>query len=209
MQAYRSIDRAANVELIIRKSRFIGQCLPVLDEQSAKEALESIKKKYWNASHNPFAFSVGSPLSVARYTDDGEPTGTAGLPILGVINNRGLTNLLCVVTRYFGGVQLGAGGLARAYASAAMAALDEAGLVEMKPCSRLKLELGYADYAALETLIKTEAELVQAEFGQNVCLEVRIPKERAEAFKESILERTDGKVNSEHIGACYGAFKVN
>ena len=209
MEAYRTIYSEASVELIIRKSRFIGQCIPVSNESSAKEALESIKKKYWNASHNPFAYSLRQPVKTARYSDDGEPAGTAGLPILKVINNRELFDLIVVVTRYFGGVLLGAGGLVRAYALAAGAALDEAGLVEMKPCERLKAKMSYSEYAALEALIRTEAALINAEFGEGVSVEVSIPKEKSDAFIELLLERTDGRVKALPISDCLGAFRLN
>ena len=121
MKPYKSVKQCSEAEYTVNRSRFIGRCFPVESEEAALCLLGDIRKKHWDATHNCFAYRIGENAA-ARFSDDGEPGGTAGKPIMDVLTGRGLTNVLCVVTRYFGGILLGAGGLVRAYSKSAVAA---------------------------------------------------------------------------------------
>ncbi|HIU94159.1 MAG TPA: YigZ family protein, partial [Candidatus Aphodomorpha intestinavium] len=132
--AYRTVKQPGEAELVIKRSRFIGRCFPVADEQEALRLLEQVRRQHWDATHNCYAYSVGVSGACARYSDDGEPSGTAGLPMMEALRRSGVTDALVVVTRYFGGILLGAGGLVRAYSAAAAAAVRSAGEVEMREC---------------------------------------------------------------------------
>ena len=131
MIEYKTLAKAGSDEIIIEKSRFIGYCAPVSSEEEALEFIEKIKKKHYDATHNVFAYVVGLDNNIQRYNDDGEPSGTAGVPILEVIKKEDLRNVVIVVTRYFGGIKLGTGGLIRAYTKGAKIALD-AGIIIKK-----------------------------------------------------------------------------
>ena len=133
MKGYRTICQPGEVEHIIKKSRFIGAAYPVQTVEEALSLLETIRKRYWDATHNCYAYIIGENGEQKRFSDDGEPQGTAGMPMLDVLQKKDVTNLLVVVTRYFGGTLLGAGGLVRAYAGAAGAAVDAAGVTVMTP----------------------------------------------------------------------------
>ena len=134
MIEYKTLAKAGSDEIIIEKSRFIGYCAPVSSEEEALEFIEKIKKKHYDATHNVFAYVVGLDNNIQRYNDDGEPSGTAGVPILEVIKKEDLRNVVIVVTRYFGGIKLGTGGLIRAYTKGAKIALD-AGIIIKKKAS--------------------------------------------------------------------------
>ena len=131
-----------NSEYIEKKSRFLGLVLPVTTEAEARAQLEAVKKREYDARHNCWAYVLHTGQK--RYSDDGEPQGTAGQPILNVLEREGVQDVLCVVTRYFGGILLGAGGLCRAYTKAAKDALDDAGISELRPWSVLRLDCPYA-----------------------------------------------------------------
>ena len=131
MKAYTTVLGASEAEFTEKKSRFIGRCFPVETEDEAFAVIADVKKRHWDATHNCYAFIVGENGLTQRFSDDGEPSGTAGMPILDVIKQKGLTNTLIVVTRYFGGILLGAGGLVRAYSKAAASAVDCADMVRV------------------------------------------------------------------------------
>ena len=141
-----------NSEYIEKKSRFLGLVLPVTTEAEARAQLEAVKKREYDARHNCWAYVLHTGQK--RYSDDGEPQGTAGQPILNVLEREGVQDVLCVVTRYFGGILLGAGGLCRAYTKAAKDALDDAGISELRPWSVLRLDCPYA----LFERVKLEAD---------------------------------------------------
>ena len=132
MKPYKSVKQCSEAEYTVNRSRFIGRCFPVDSEEAALCLLGDIRKKHWDATHNCFAYRIGENAA-ARFSDDGEPGGTAGKPIMDVLTGRGLTNVLCVVTRYFGGILLGAGGLVRAYSKSAADAVAKAGVVSYLP----------------------------------------------------------------------------
>ena len=130
MQEYRTVKAMAEAELVEKRSRFIAQVFPIKSEAEALEHIANAKKKYWDARHNVYAYILREG-GTCRYTDDGEPSGTAGAPICNVLEKRGLTNILVVITRYFGGIKLGAGGLVRAYSKSVLEAINEAEILEV------------------------------------------------------------------------------
>lgn len=193
MEAYRTAAAPGEAALVIQKSRFIGRCFPVGSEAAAQAALAEIRKKHWDASHNCYAYRIGPGGACARYSDDGEPGGTAGLPMLAVLNGRGLTDTLVVATRYFGGVLLGAGGLARAYSKAAAEAVRAAGTVELLPALRFDLRVPYNRYGALEALLREEAQVEETAFSEEVRVLALVREDRAEAFCKAAVEKSGGR----------------
>ncbi|MBE5781219.1 MAG: YigZ family protein, partial [Clostridiales bacterium] len=149
MAGYQTVKQQSYEELIEKKSRFIARCYPIESEEEALSILAAIRKEHHDATHNCWAYRLTPNGSIARYSDDGEPGGTAGLPILNAITGRELTDVLVIVTRYFGGILLGAGGLVRTYGKSAGLALDAAGIVKMLPGVHLTLKVSYPMYGKI------------------------------------------------------------
>jgi uncharacterized YigZ family protein len=183
---------------VISKSRFLGYCFPVDSEAAAAKRLAEIRKKHWDARHVCYAFRIAA--GVSRSSDDGEPSGTAGAPILNALMKNGAENVLCAVVRYFGGVLLGTGGLVRAYTKAATLALQSAGALEMRVCSKTEICVSYASYAALEPLLRASGIPFAAEYGEAVTLTCTVPAENAERFAGDVTERTDGSARIRPLG---------
>jgi len=190
---------AGESEIVINKSRFLGYCLPVSSEQEAQQVLSQIRKQHYDARHCCYAFRLVAG-DIARSSDDGEPSGTAGAPILSVLSGSNLENVLCAVVRYFGGVLLGTGGLVRAYGKAASEALDHAQRVKMQLCARISVDVSYPSYSALEPMIRAKGYDCQSEFGERVMLRFVLPVEEAEGFSSAITERTDGTAMIQTLG---------
>ena len=193
MEAYRTAAGEGIEELTIKRSRFIGRCYPVREEAAALEILQNLRREYWDATHNCFAYCIGPRGACARYSDDGEPGGTAGLPIMNILKARALTDILVVVTRYFGGILLGAGGLTRAYSRAAALAVDRAGMVEVCPALRYELRLPYDRYGALEALLRATSSIEETEFGADVRVLTLVEAGAATAFLKAVVEKSDGR----------------
>ena len=143
-KTYKMLKQYGEASFIERKSRFISYAMPVTTEEEAIEFLNSIRKKHYDATHNCYAYILGENAEIQRSSDDGEPSGTAGIPILEIIRKEGLTNTIVVVTRYFGGILLGAGGLIRSYAEGAKLALSAAGIIEVKAFSFFAIHIDYS-----------------------------------------------------------------
>ncbi|MDO4568420.1 MAG: YigZ family protein [Clostridia bacterium] len=203
MIPYRTIVQPSEAEFVEKRSRFIGRCIAVESEGDAQERLAELRKRHWDASHNCYAYIVGARGETARYSDDGEPQGTAGLPILDVLKAKGLTNALCVVTRYFGGVLLGAGGLVRAYSRAAAMAVEAAGIVEYIDAVVLQIVVDYSRYGQIEGFVRQSAQLEGVEFTDAVTITVSIEADRADAFCAELTERTDGRVSAQRLREGY------
>lgn len=193
VKPYRTIGAYAETELLIQKSRFIGRCYPVSGEAQAAEILEGIRKRYWDASHNCYAFRIGAGGMLSRSSDDGEPSGTAGAPILGVLTRAEITNTLCVVTRYFGGILLGAGGLVRAYSGAASGALQLAGVLDMRSCTCLSVTLSYAQYATMEKSLRDCGDIENIAYTDVVTVKLWVTDERKERVTARLLDASDGR----------------
>lgn len=151
--AYKTVLKTGESLDIVNKSKFIGHIRPISCQEEGQAFVESIKKNHWNASHNVPVYVVGENYHVQKYSDDGEPSGTAGLPILNMLKAQGITNVALVVTRYFGGVKLGTGGLIRAYTQSAQSVLKEADLVEMRPYQLISVALNYTLNGKYENFI--------------------------------------------------------
>ncbi len=192
--------RAAEAELEEKKSIFIGYAAPVSSEEEAKAIIAEKKKKFADATHNVWAYYLDDGIHV-RYSDDGEPQGTAGIPVLNVLKMSGATDMCVVVTRYFGGTLLGAGGLVRAYSAAAKAALDEAGFAYMENYTLFRLTVNYSDHQRLaDKLPKMGAIIDDTEFGGEVILHLAIESTREGDIAPVVSEITNGKGNLEIIG---------
>ena len=203
MTGYRSVLKPSETEYIINRSRFIGRCFPVTDEEAALSLLGDIRKKHWDATHNCFAYRIGETASIARFSDDGEPGGTAGMPIMDVLRSKELTDVLVVVTRYFGGVLLGAGGLVRAYSRSAADAVAEAGIVSYIPAKQLSISMDYSRYGGMEQYIRSTVQVEDVEFMENVTMRITVAGERLDAFIKDITERSDGRCIPEITGESY------
>ena len=202
MKPYKSVKQCSEAEYTVNRSRFIGRCFPVDSEEAALCLLGDIRKKHWDATHNCFAYRIGENAA-ARFSDDGEPGGTAGKPIMDVLTGRGLTNVLCVVTRYFGGILLGAGGLVRAYSKSAADAVTKAGMVSYLPGTVLDIPMDYSRYGALEGFIRANAEVRNVAFAQNVVVTVAVEDTSLLKFMKEVTERSDGRCTPVTIGTGY------
>ena len=203
MNPYRTLRQFASDEFIINKSRFIGYAAPCETEAEALAFLQSIRTKHKDATHNCYAYIIGQNAGIMRYSDDGEPGGTAGKPIMDVLTGRGLTNVLCVVTRYFGGILLGAGGLVRAYSKSAADAVTKAGVVSYLPGTVLDIPMDYSRYGTLEGFIRANAEVRNVAFAQNVVVTVAVEDTNLLKFMKEVTERSDGRCTPVTIGTGY------
>jgi uncharacterized YigZ family protein len=203
---FETAARQAETETVIRRSRFIGFCAPVADEAEALALIASRKKQHWDATHNCHAYVTGENAQTTRSNDDGEPHGTAGIPILEAIRAKGLTRTLVVVTRYFGGVLLGAGGLARAYSGSAAAALDAAGRLSYEMMETYRIRAGYPDWHRMERYAKAGTFTFEdTVFGEDVEALLVIPADRRDETLKALAEGTDGRVRPVPEGERYAA----
>ncbi len=188
-----TLGREASAELVEKKSVFIGYASPVESEQEALDFIARIKKKHSDARHNVFAYMLKDG-ALARYSDDGEPQGTAGIPVLDIIKKGGFCDAAIVVTRYFGGILLGAGGLVRAYSAAAKMAVDAAEIVTYDTFKELDVACSYPDHGKLTTLISSPEIFCDGiEYAENVKLSLAVPEEDASDFCAKISEITAGR----------------
>ena len=199
LKPYQTIQKAGESEIVINKSRFLGYCIPVSNEEEAQEALAQIRKKHYDARHCCYAFRLHEG-GIVRSSDDGEPSGTAGAPILGVLLGAGVENVLCAVVRYFGGVLLGMGGLVRAYGKAASEALSQAGTLQIRVCARLQTTVSYSSYNLLEPMIRQKGYPCEADFAEQVTLTLLLPAEESETLITAITEKTDGGAKIQPLG---------
>jgi len=192
VKEYHIPTAAAEVEVIEKRSRFIGRIYPVTTEAEAQEHLTALRAEHRAANHNVFAYVIQEG-NILRYSDDGEPQGTAGQPVLNVFVKEEITNVLCTVTRYFGGTLLGAGGLVRAYAQTAKAALDAAGISVVREWQRLTLGCSYPQYERLsKTAIDHGAVIEATDFAADVTLTLLVPAPEAAAFCVQMAEASAG-----------------
>ena len=191
---FRTIKEDGQVQEEIKKSRFICHAKRVYSEEEARDFITAIKKEHYKATHNCSAFIIGERSEIKRTSDDGEPSGTAGVPMLGVLENHNLTNVCVVVTRYFGGIKLGAGGLIRAYAGSVALAVKEIGIIEIKEQAGI-IQMSYAQYQEYNNFLK-EHNLMELDtnFTDQVDTMIYVDKEEKETIKASLVEFFNGKV---------------
>lgn len=203
---YRTIGSQASDEFVEKKSRFIGYIKPVTTQEQATAFINEIKSKHWDATHNVYAYVLRDG-QVRRYSDDGEPQGTAGIPVLDVLLKENVTDCAVVATRYFGGTLLGAGGLVRAYSHTAKIALDAGGVITMKLCKVLKCTCDYNFYGKLNSLIPEMGGAVDdTEFADNVTVTFEIPVEFVGKFESKLTDMSFGKLSCEEIGEKFKNF---
>ena len=192
---FRTIKEDGQVQEEIKKSRFICHAKRVYSEEEARAFITAIKKEHYKATHNCSSFIIGERSEIKRTSDDGEPSGTAGVPMLGVLENHNLTNVCVVVTRYFGGIKLGAGGLIRAYAGSVALAVKEIGIVEIKEQAGIQIQMSYAQYQEYGNFLK-EYNLMELEtnFSDQVDTIIFVDKEDKEDTKAVLIEFFNGKV---------------
>lgn len=207
MEEYLIPAGPAEAELIEKKSRFIGAVYPVETEQEARACIEAVRKKHYDARHHCFCYRLAS--GAVRASDDGEPQGTAGQPMLAVFDREDVQNVVCIVTRYFGGILLGAGGLTRAYAKAAKMALDAAGVAKrcVWDCIDISCSYAFLERARLE-LAAVGGEELSAEFGAGVQLRACVPQEGLARLTDRLRELSSGMVLPSHTGSIYRAQRI-
>lgn len=206
MAEYQTIRCEASNEFIERRSRFIGYAKPVVTEEEAIAFIDKIKAEHWNATHNVYAYCLRNG-QIKRYSDDGEPQGTAGIPVLDVLLKSGTTDAAVVVTRYFGGVLLGTGGLVRAYSHGASIALDKAQKVTMRECKLAKLICDYNQYGRVSALIPEIGGVTDdAVFTDTVTVSFHITESDLVPLEKQLADVTCGQVHIDLIGEKYFAF---
>jgi uncharacterized YigZ family protein len=191
---YHTVLKYAVREITVKKSRFIASVKPVSNENDAAEFIDKIKKEHWKARHNAFAFSIGNRKMVQRYSDDGEPQGTAGIPILEAIKKITVTDLVVVVTRYFGGILLGASGLARAYNSAAVSGIRSSEIVSKLLCTVINITVKYPLFGTLNNMLTSEGFFIgKILYRDEVTIQVYVPYNKRQMFLNSVQKVTNAK----------------
>ena len=192
---FRTIKEDGQVQEEIKKSRFICHAKRVYSEEEARDFITAIKKEHYKATHNCSAFIIGERSEIKRTSDDGEPSGTAGVPMLGILENHNLTNICVVVTRYFGGIKLGAGGLIRAYAGSVALAVKEIGIIEIKEQVGIAIQMSYTQYQEYNNFLKEHTLMeLDTNFTDQVDTMIYVDKEEKENVKAALVEFFNGKV---------------
>lgn len=207
MKEYLVPTRDAETEFTEKKSRFIGRIWVTQTEEEALSHIKDMRQQHWDARHNVYAYIIHD--GPTRYSDDGEPQGTAGMPVLEVLRGQNLENVCCVVTRYFGGVLLGTGGLVRAYSKSAKDAVAAAGISVKRIWQLVDFILPYGLYDRLRQEVERfEGQILDTEYSADICLHTILPKEQTEAFLARVLDLTAGKVRGAVIGEEFRAFPL-
>lgn len=208
MHEYLTVSGKEKFEFTEKKSRFIGWLFHVESAGEAQQILSEIKKEYWDASHNCSAYITGENMECMRFSDDGEPQGTAGVPMLEALKQSGLTDVLAVATRYFGGILLGAGGLVRAYTKCVSGAVDAAyagrKIVRMVPGCEYRLVIPYSGYGRIENMVSAgKCIRVSSDFGENIDAVLAVREDSEQAFLSEISEAFLGSVLPERLSEKY------
>jgi uncharacterized YigZ family protein len=192
------------VEITIQKSRFIGHVRRVSSEEEARSIIDAISKEHWKANHNCYAYVVGEDSGIQKASDNGEPAGTAGVPILEVIKKKNLRDTLIVVTRYFGGIKLGAGGLIRAYSKTASAAISASGIVERLAMKVFAIKIDYSLYGTIENALRETPYLTQnATFTDIVTIEIAVRTDEADIFTGWMTNLCNGACSITELGETF------
>lgn len=207
VDCYYTIENKATGELIEKRSRFIATVLPVTTAEEAQQYIDALRSKYWDARHNVYAYTLLDG-NIKRYSDDGEPQGTAGVPVLSVLEKMNLQNTLVVVTRYFGGILLGTGGLVRAYSQTAKIGLEQAGVVLRCLCNEIKITCDYNLLGKIQKFIeKNGIKLKEITYSDSVSVYVYHKVEDTDKLISQLVELTDAAVQTEINGQVYCDFK--
>lgn len=205
MKSYKTVKLKTSAEFTEKKSVFIGYISPVSSEDDAKAFISEIKKKHADATHNVYAYILEG-TEIARFSDDGEPGGTAGMPVLEVLKREGVCGVCVVVTRYFGGILLGAGGLVRAYAKAAKLAVDAAGICEFRPFVTFTLSVGYSDFEKIKKELDTYGvKLDSCDFAEKVVFSLAVDQQKYSEFEKFVNDFTGASAVFNKTGMRYDA----
>jgi uncharacterized YigZ family protein len=201
---YKTILKSGEGELVEKKSRFIGYAMPVKSQAEAETFVETIKKRHYDARHNCYAYAIGCENTQLRFSDDGEPQGTAGKPILEVITGNEVVDICIVVTRYFGGTLLGTGGLVRAYTEAAKLALEDAEIHTVRWVKEYNITTNYNDSGKVQYLINSsEAAVIGTDYTDMVCFKITVPESDSDRLIKQIVEATSARAQIEETGEGY------
>ena len=201
MTEYKTIQQEATGEITEKKSRFIATLRPVLTEEEALAFIAEMKKKYWDARHNCSAYIIGTDKPLERCSDDGEPSRTAGMPMLEVLKGSGLSNICAVVTRYFGGILLGTGGLVRAYQAATAEGIKSSVILTRKYLNKIKLTLDYTAYGKVQYYAASEhLNMEEPVFSDSVSVTFLLSDEERGRLLSYATEATSGKAGIEDLG---------
>ncbi len=201
-KTYVTVRQEATAEITEKKSRFIASMCHVETEEEAASFISSVKKEHYNARHNVYAFILNNGFK--KYSDDGEPTRTGGFPVLEMLENEGITDCVCVVTRYFGGTLLGTGGLIRAYTKAAKDCLAECGLLKKTMCDILDIKCDYTFLSKVEHILKTgDYKIENIDYGESVTVKVICEKTKTDALSEEITDTFGINVSLQIVGEIY------
>lgn len=208
LKQYKTILEQAEAEIVEKKSRFIATVRPVKTEEDARNFIEEMKKKYWDATHHVFAYQLGERNEIQRFSDDGEPQGTAGLPVLNMLKGEDVKNTAIVVTRYFGGTLLGTGGLVRAYGKAAKEGLLVAGIAEWIRYCQYEVAVEYTDSGKVQYEILQDGHvLYDTQYTDQVRYQVLVEWEQAELFEKKMLDILKGKQVVKKMDEVYGVWQ--
>ncbi|NJD04348.1 MAG: YigZ family protein [Ruminiclostridium sp.] len=192
---YKTVAAEASAEFEEKKSRFIASVKPVTSEEEAVAFVNSLKSRYWNATHNVYAYYICSDSILQKFSDDGEPSGTAGLPVLEAVKKLMVQDIAVVVTRYFGGTLLGAAGLVRAYGKSAAMGIEAAGIIRRQLCVRMDIILEYAMLGKVQSILGAKRYLInETSYGQDVQISCSIPVDEYELFVSELTEATNARV---------------
>lgn len=206
MESYRTVHKSGTGQIIEKKSRFIANIIHCETEDEALAFIEDLKKQYWDATHNCYAYIVGKTNPIERCSDDGEPARTAGRPMLEVLKHEELKDCCCVVTRYFGGTLLGTGGLVRAYSDACKAGVDAAEVIERKPGTKLKIITDYNGIGKLQYLAgKDEIPMLSVNYTDTVTAILLVNERTRGSLEKEMLAATSGKAQFVDLGEVFYA----
>lgn len=203
MEKYKILLEGGQGEVVEKKSRFIATVRPVQTEAEATAFIEEIKKQYWDARHNCSAFVIGKNNEITRCSDDGEPSGTAGRPMLEVLLKEELHNAAVVVTRYFGGTLLGTGGLVRAYSASVKEGLQQCKTGFLQTCSRLVLRFGYNEVGKIQNFLADTKDFIEeTSYTEQVSMTILVPAEHNQTRQKQLVELCAGKIRIQEDGTC-------
>lgn len=204
IKRYKTVAERAEVEISEKKSRFIATVMPVKTQEEVDEFLGELRKTYWNATHNCFAYQIGEQNEIQRFSDDGEPQGTAGKPILDVLKGEELRDTAIVVTRYFGGTLLGTGGLVRAYGRSAKEGVLAAGILECILMRRYLVTIPYTLVGKVQYLLNENGYITEdSVYTDDVTIHVLVEEDACDQFTKQIIEVTSGEAILEESGSMY------
>lgn len=199
MEEYRIVEKFGEDFFIEKKSKFIGYACPVKSRQEADDFISKIKAKHWDATHNVYAYTLREN-NIQRYSDDGEPSGTAGVPVLDVILKEGLVDVCVVATRYFGGTLLGAGGLVRAYSHTSKIGLEAAGIITMAECSIMSVKVDYSFYDRLLLFLSDNAcNVIDTQFSDSVSVTFSLKADGVENLNSKLTDLSNGRYFTKFI----------